>query len=763
MTLNTSLEDRVLKQTMKLLLRLILIAVVSAAPSSDLSAQEEQGESKDAAAGPFGRFVTIRTPISDQTVSLINNTAVELQAQAARESRQAILVLEIESGSSRFGQVRDIASFLTSAELSNVRTIAWIPKTVEGNHAVLALACHEIIMHPDASLGDISRGESLEESDASFILALADRRRNNRLSRGIINAMINPTVALRRITMTDETGTKSQKFVTVEELRLLQQQNLEISDVETIKEAGSPGVFFAADAMKSGFLVGRTVKTRPELTEALGLPREAMRQQAEGKPVKTRLIEVHGVIGHTMQDFVLREIRTAVADNVNLLILEIDSPGGSKDIAEEISMTLADLDPSKITTVAWIPRGAWSGGALIAFGCDQIMMHADAQIGDIGVIMQTQPGGAFERAPEKIVSPFLEFVASIAKRKNRAPGLLQAMVDKDLEIFEVTNKKDGRVTWMSEHEIQAQPDEWIKGPMVPESRKGVLLTLRGERAHQLRLAEAPCADFSELRRRLGIPEELALQPVQRTWVDGVVAFLNSGFGGFLLLSAAIICLYVEAHMPTGAFAVPALICFTLFFWSRFLGGTAGLLELILFALGMGLLALEIFVIPGFGVFGITGILLLILSLIMASHTFAGMNATESFEESMGSLGSLTGAMVTVIVTAVILNRFLPSIPWVNRLILTPPGYAAAGDGPLLNPALTGAGSDSGPVDLGCVGSAASALRPSGKGMFGDKYIDVVSDGAYIDHGTPIEVIRIAGNRVIVRAVQRADSASENVG
>lgn len=747
-------------QSMKPILRALLFVSCFTGTSQFLNAQEAEGEAKKAAE-PFGRFVSVTSPISDQTVSLINNTAVELQAQSVRESRPAILVLEIESGSSRFGQVRDIASFLTSAEVSNVRTVAWIPKTVEGNHAVLALACHEIIMHPDASLGDISRGQPLEQSDEAFILALADRRRNNRLSRGIISAMLNPSVALRRISMTDETGTKSQKFVTVEELRLLQQQNLEISDVETVKEAGSPGLFNSTDAMKSGFLVGRTVKTRPELTEALGLPREAMRQQADGKPVKSRLIEVHGVIGHTLQDFVLREIRTAVADNVNLLILEIDSPGGSKDIAEEISMTLADLDPSKITTVAWIPRGAWSGGALIAFGCDQIMMHADAQIGDIGVIMQTQPGGAFERAPEKIVSPFLEFVASIAKRKNRAPGLLQAMVDKDLEIFEVTNKKDGRVTWMSEHEIQAQPDEWIKGPMVPESRKGVLLTLRGERAHQLRLAEAPCADMSELRRRLGIPESVQLTAVQRTWVDGIVAFLNSGFGGFLLLSAAIICLYVEAHVPTGAFAVPALICFVLFFWSRFLGGTAGMLELILFALGMGLLALEIFVIPGFGVFGITGILMILLSLVMASHTFAGMNATESFEESMGSLGSLTGAMVTVIVTAVVLNRFLPSIPWVNRLILTPPGYAAAGTGPLLNPSLT-TGGDSGPVDMGTVGTAASALRPSGKGMFGDKYIDVVSDGAYIDHGSAIEVIRIAGNRVIVRAVQKSEPRSETI-
>ena len=127
-------------------------------------------------------------------------------------------------------------------------------------------------------------------------------------------------------------------------------------------------------------------------------------------------------------------------------------------------------------------------------------------------------------------------------------------------------------------------------------------------------------------------------------------------------------------------------------------------------------------------------------------------------QDMGS-GSLTAAMVTVIVTAVVLNRFLPTIPWINRLILTPPGYAAGGAGPLLNPALS-VGSESGPVDPGTIGTAASALRPSGKGMFGDKYIDVVSDGAYIDHGSAIEVIRIAGNRVIVRAIQKTENNAE---
>jgi membrane-bound serine protease (ClpP class) len=176
------------------------------------------------------------------------------------------------------------------------------------------------------------------------------------------------------------------------------------------------------------------------------------------------------------------------------------------------------------------------------------------------------------------------------------------------------------------------------------------------------------------------------------------------------------------------------------------------LELVLFVLGIGLLALEVFVIPGFGVFGVSGILLTLASLVLASHTFAGMTLTEGFQESMGSLGSLAAAMVTVIAVAVVLNRFMPSIPFLNRLILTPPGFAMAGsDGPLLNPSLLSTMPVAvGAVDIGSVGITASALRPSGKAIFGDSYMDVVSDGAYVDHGTQVEVIRIAGNRIIVR-------------
>ncbi len=710
---------------------------------------------------PLGRFLTVTSPLDDRMVSELTNLALEMQAQANREDREAILVLEIQPGSSGFGHVSDVAKFLTSAQISRVRTVAWLPKSVDGTRAILPLACHDIVMHPDASLGDIGRGETVVPEEQNFVFSIIDRRRNVRLSRGVAVAMMDPSATLLRVTVEDPSGAVQQKFLTPEELIQLQNQNAIIAKTETVKDAGSPGLFNGLDSEKAGFLVAKTAKNRPEVTAAFNLPFDAMREA--GGPEKTvtpRVIAVHGVIDRVLGEFVEREMRNAVSSGANVIIFHIDSPGGDKDVAEHVALAISELDPARISTIAWIPSGAWSGGALIAFGCDKIIMHPEAQIGDIGVITLTEPGGQFERAPEKIVSPFLQFAATLAKRKNRPPALLQAMIDKDLVVYQVTRKSDGHVTFMSDADIQASSDEWVKGPMVAESREGILLTVNGERAHELGLADAPCHDIDELRARLGISERVDLTPVASTWVDTLLVILNSGFGGFLLMTLGIICIYVELHMPTGFFAILAAVFFSLFFWSRFLGGTAGTLELVLFILGLGLLALEIFVIPGFGVFGVSGILLTLASLVLASHTYAGLTVTESFEESMSSLGSLTAAMVTVIAVAAVLNRFLPSIPFLNRLILTPPGYAPAESGGLLlRPSLlANSAATMGDIEVGAQGITASALRPSGKAIFGDKYLDVVSDGAYIDHGMPVEVIRLAGNRIIVRACEAPSEA-----
>jgi membrane-bound serine protease (ClpP class) len=744
------------RSTLQCLARCILIAAMCIVPLHSAQAQPPQNGAKVP-----GRFLTVTSPIDDRMVSQAKNTVIALQKQAEREDRETVLVLEIEPGTSRLLQVIDLARKLTSAETSRVRTVAYIPRTVEGTNTVVALACNDIVMHPDARLGDIGRGKAVSEEDRGIILDIVDRRRNGRVSRGVAEAMMDPGTALLRVQTENAAGQPEQKFLTAAELRELQNQDAVIADTSPIKDVGVPGSFVANDAQRAGFLVTELVKNRRDVLALYNLPTESMRETTgEDSDVLARVIAIDNMIEPILGDFVIREMQKAISEGVNVIIFEIDSPGGYLMTAEEIALAISELDPRKVTTVAWIRKEAISGAAIIALGCDRIVMHPDATIGDAGVIQETAEGGGFERAPEKAVSIALKLMGDLAKRKNRPPALLEAMVDRNLTVFEVTNTRTGQVTYMSNLEIEDASEEWVKGAQVPESREDFLLTLSGERAHEVGLADQPCNDLDELRLRLAIPENTPLQPVGRTWVDTFVFVLNTSFGGFMLITLGIICVYVELHVPSGFFGIVAAVFFALFFWSRYLGGTAGMLELILFLLGLTLLALEMFVIPGFGVFGVSGLFMIFGSLIMASHTFAGMSAGERFDESMTSLASLAGALVTVIAVAVTLNRFLPSIPFLNRLILTPPGYAAtAADGPRLDPSLVESAVH-GPVTTGTIGTTASTLRPSGKAIFDGQFLDVVSDGGYIDHGTEVEVIRVAGNRIIVRPAERGAEGPE---
>lgn len=712
-----------------------------------------QPDGKRAEVSRFGQFLTLEAPITEAQVAAAGNLAVELQAQAEREEREAVLILQVPPGSSSFGLVSDLARKLTSNDVSRVRTVAWLPKTVSGYHAIIALACHDIVMDEDAALGDVGRGNPVPKEERDFILSIVDRRRNSRLSRGVVQAMLDPSVELLRVQIKGAAGPE-QRFLTRAEVKSLIDKNTVVSDSETIKDVNAPGLFNAADAQRSGFMVAKTVETRRDVAKLYDLPSESLRETAGGDhTIKPALIRMHEAINTLTAQFLHRQITTSVADGANLLIFDIDSPGGEVGATMEIADTISELDPSKVTTVAWIKDQAFSGAAIVAFATDRIIIKSDAQIGDIGVIQETAEGGAFEFAEQKVTSVLREYVHTLAQRKDRPPALLEAMVDRTLQVFKVTHPQTGRVTYMSELEIKDSSEPWIKGALVPETREEFFLTLNGERAHELGLADSMCDDFTEVRSKLGIPASQKLEPVERIWVDTFVYVLNTPFFGFSLITLAILCIYLELHLPSGFFGICAAIFFALFFWSRYLGGTAGSLELIMFLLGIGLLALEIFVIPGFGVFGVSGILLITGSLVMASHTFAGMTAGEKFHQSMSSLGSIAGALCTVFIVALVLNRFLPSIPFINKLILTPPGYAAGDeDAPHLDPSVLNEGDEGGPVAAGAVGVASSTLRPAGKATFGDHFLDVVSDGGFIDHGTPVEVIRVAGNRIVVRPV-----------
>ena len=248
-------------------------------------------------------------------------------------------------------------------------------------------------------------------------------------------------------------------------------------------------------------------------------------------------------------------------------------------------------------------------------------MHNSARLGDAGPIFMDD-NFMFQHVPEKIRSDIAVQVRELAHSKNRPPALAEAMVDMDLIVYQVENTETGKIAYMSDDEINSQEDLklWKKIAPVHESREKHFFETTGERAVELQLASTTVGNLPELRERYQLQGELTTY----RWgaIDTTVAILNNGFVTGLLFVIGLLALYAELSAPGISIGgLLAGLCFALFFWSHFLDGAATWLEVILFLAGIVFLAVEIFVIPGFGVAGVTGLLLMLVAVVLACQEF----------------------------------------------------------------------------------------------------------------------------------------------
>lgn len=747
------------------MLRVAGIAMTMALAADFAAAQENAAGARPGKA--YGQRIVLTgsvTPTFERDLML---AARECQKQAVEQNNESVLVIEIHRGKSKFGSVFDVAKFLISQEIARVRTVAWIPKgqKIEGNNVILALACRDIVMHPDGEIGNIGDGVATDADIERFVRTLVDNRHNKHLSWAIAKGMLDPQAIVKKVKLRPKPGADIiTRIVTEKELQDLRARQAEIPDEPVLlKDAGVPGVFSGSKADSDGILIAGSRKSLEEVAAMYNVTARSLRPvpTVTGKDKRVAYIRVDGMIEPIMESFMQRLIDRCIAEDKNLIIFEITSPGGYLVSSESLATRIRELDPKKIKTIAYIPRQALSGATIVALACDEIYLKPDAQIGDAGPI-HVGEGGQFERAPEKILSSLKATMRSLAEKKQRPPALLEAMCDKDLEVYRVTHRDaPGRIWYMSEVEIEAAKGLWIKGPVVPESKVNDLLTLTGTRAKELGLAEGVIEgeshddQMNNLKAALGLPAETKLIPLERTWVDSLVFWLNTKFATVMLLVIAIICIYLELQMTTGLLGIISALCFALFFWSRFLGGTATWLEVVLFLLGLGCIAMEIFVIPGFGVFGISGGLMLIASLVLASQTFGNLEPHADMQMLSATLGNLAICVVLVVAIAMALARYLPKVPFFNQLILAPPVYGEFGEGS--DPRLRPEHLDESMAIVGKRGVAISVLRPAGKAEIDGRFMDVVSDGPFIPANSPIEVVQVSGNRVVVRSTETPTS------
>ena len=473
------------------------------------------------------------------------------------------------------------------------------------------------------------------------------------------------------------------------------------------------------------------------------------------------IIPLDGPIVPALEEFLRRRLADALENKPDLLILAIDSPGGYLSVMDEMIQQLDSFPDA--TTAAYIHREALSAAAIIALSCDKIILGPDARFGDAGPLV-IGPDAAFRYADAKTRSDLIARVRTLAARNGRPEALVEAMVDKDVVVFEAIETATGDIAYFTEAEWDsfAKQEEWERGLPVRESRADVFLEVNsGPRAVTLGLADATAADEAEMLRKVGFSGNLTR--FEHSWVDSLATILASPIVTVLLVVVGLIGLLVELGAPgIGYGGLTSVACFGLFFWSRFLGGTAGWLEVAMLACGALFLAAEIFVLPGFGIAGVTGIGLILLALLMAMRIHLMPESTRDLHLLSQQVLTLTAVVIVFFAAALIGAKHIARLPIIRQLTLIPMTAEGAMVGVKTamdertsthhDPTRGGPGRAVSDLAVGNLGVADSPLRPSGRVRFDDLMVDVVTEGDFVDPGKTVRIISRSGVRVVVRAV-----------
>ena len=440
---------------------------------------------------------------------------------------------------------------------------------------------------------------------------------------------------------------------------------------------------------------------------SLGLLTAAAYGQAAPTPPRpiVYVVPIDGMIDMGLAPFLRRVLEQAARDSAAAVVLEINTFGGRLDAA--VAMRDALLS-SPVRTVAFINRRAISAGALISLAAERI---AITEGGTIGAATPVQMGASGEGATtmdEKSISYVRKEFRATADSRNRPALVAEAMVDADVEISGLVEK-------------------------------GKLLTLTTNEALTQGVADFRANSLDEVLTQLGLPGA-EVRRASTNWAERVVRLITNPILASLLLSVAMLGIFIEIRTPgfgaAGALGVASL---ALVLGGHWIVELAGWEELILIAVGAGLLALEVVVIPGFGITGVAGIAAILAGLTLS---FVGDGATMTVIGSAAARVAIS--MVVAIAGSILLLQLLPRVPFGRQLTLetqldAEEGYASAPERE--------------ESWLGRAGRAISPLRPAGFADIDGERVDVVSDGEMIESGAQVIVTRIDGNRIVVRRLR----------
>lgn len=410
------------------------------------------------------------------------------------------------------------------------------------------------------------------------------------------------------------------------------------------------------------------------------------------------------------------------------IIFDLDTPGGLAFPTEELMTQIANVG---IPTVAFVNPNAISAGSFIAISCDEIYMTPGSKIGSSAIVS----GSGMEIGEEmraKLESYFGAQVRYIAKQKGHDPKVIEAMMflsDEERQIGDVT-VKPGQLLNLNSSEATKMLDD---GPL---------------------LAEAEVEDLERLLEVKGWEDEdvVTAEPsgfeALAWWIasySGILIMIGLG-GGYL-------------ELKTPGFGLGGIVClsaFGVFFFGNYMAGNLAGYELAaLFVLGLALIAVEVFVIPGFGVAGITGFLLVIGSL-----TFSMLDEVQWQEYQWGGAGSadllaalekpalnLALGIFGSLALLFVMVRYLPQLKFVEKTML--PGGLTRGDG---------SEHEETHALIGQTGVASTVLRPSGKARIDGQIREVCVENGFVQKGEAVRVVSEDGMGIFVKKIGQPEKA-----
>ena len=435
-------------------------------------------------------------------------------------------------------------------------------------------------------------------------------------------------------------------------------------------------------------------------------------------------ITINKEIGTTTWQYIKHGLKESLDKKSDAIIIELNTYGGSVDSADSIRTAILN---HPVPVYAYINNNAASAGALIAIACDSIYMRKGANIGAATVV-----NGSGEILPDKYQSYMRSMIRSTAESHGKK--------------LQITENGDTIEKWIRDPLIaEAMVDPKTSLSYIGDDSTRVV-TFTAQEAVKYNFCEAIVESDKEIiSTYLKQPEYKIAQYKPSEWIDIFGFLTNPGFQAILIM-IMIGGIYFELQSPGIGFPTAAsIIAAILYFAPLYMSGTAADWEIILFIAGLSALVLEIFVIPGFGIAGISGIVLILASLMLAGidNSLFSFEGTDSGDIYTSLATVCFGIILGIALMIYISHKIGSKNSFMKYTALqleqkTEDGYIGV------------------PADLkehiGKKAKTATVLRPAGKILIDDKMYDAVSIGIFIEQDKDVIVFKVENAQLYVKAI-----------